>query len=98
MNLHLFRALSIALVSVLAVGCASTVKVTSDPPGAVVRARGSGRASYRWKTEGKTPCEFKTYYSTINACVQWPDGTISEIKRVPMPLFSHPEPLNFKKP
>jgi len=98
MNLNHFRVLAIALVSVLLAGCASTVKVVSDPPGAIVRARGSGRASYRWKTEGQTPCEFKTYYSTINACVQWPDGTNSEIVKVPMPLFSHPEPLNFKKP
>lgn len=98
MRLHTPIAIVLSLACLLAAGCASTVKVTSDPPGALVRARGSGRASYRWKSVGLTPCEFETPYSAINACVQWEDGTVSETVRLHVPMMSDPEPLHFRKP
>lgn len=82
----------------LLTGCASTVHVTSDPPGAIVRARGSGRASYRWRTVGLTPCEFPAEYSTIVTYVQWRDGTQSEQRRVPLSNWSDPPPVHFEKP
>jgi hypothetical protein len=63
-----------------------------------VRVSGSGRASYRWKSVGLTPCEFDTPYSAIHACVQWKDGTMSDVVRLPIPLLSEPEPLTFRKP
>jgi len=92
-----FTTLLLALACLSAVGCASTVKVTSDPSGALVRVRGSGRASYRWKSVGLTPCEFETPYSAVNACVQWKDGSVSEVVRLPIPVFGEPEPLHFRK-
>jgi hypothetical protein len=91
---------SILLALILASGCASTVKVTSDPPGALVRFRGSGRASYRWKTVGITPCEYRARYNAVKTVVFWKDGTASEIKRteIPFVLFGEPEPVHFTKP
>ncbi len=79
-------------------GCASTVPVTSDPPGAMVRARGSGRASYRWRTVGLTPCEFTVPYSAVVTYVQWRDGTQSEQRRIPLSNWRDPAPVHFEKP
>ena len=98
MRLRPVSLLVLSLLCLLAAGCASTVKVTSEPAGALVRVRGSGRASYRWKTVGLTPCEFKTPYSAVNALVRWKDGTVSDVVRLPVPLFGEPEPLHFTKP
>lgn len=85
-------------IAILVSGCASTVKVESNPPGALVRMRGSGRAIYRWKTAGLTPCEFKAPYSAIQTYVRWEDGTESEKIRVEIPKFSDPDPIRFTKP
>lgn len=79
-------------------GCASTVKVESNPSGALVRMRGSGRPIYRWKTVGLTPCTFKAPYSAIQTYVRWDDGSESEKVRITVPKFSDPAPLFFEKP
>ncbi len=83
---------------VMATGCASTVRVESDPPGALVRMRGSGRAIYRWRTVGLTPCEFKANYSAIQTYVRWEDGTDSDKIRVTLPKWGDPAPVLFTKP
>lgn len=94
-----FSLFSLALAAVVLVsGCASTVRVESTPPGAVVRMRGSGRAIYRWRSVGLTPCEFKAPYSAIQTYVRWKDGTESDKVRVTIPKFSDPAPVVFTKP
>jgi len=89
---------SLFLLALLVSGCASTVRVESDPPGAMVRMRGSGRPIYRWRTVGLTPCEFKAPYSAIQTYVRWEDGAESEKVRVAIPKFGDPEPVVFRKP
>ncbi len=98
MQRTVFRGVLALCVCGLMAGCASTVRVESDPPGALVRMRGSGRPIYRWRSVGLTPCEFKARYSAIQAYVRWEDGTESEKLRVPIPKFSDPAPLLFRKP
>jgi hypothetical protein len=67
--------------AVLLSGCATPVTVMSDPPGAAVYARGSGRAAYRWQYRGTAPVTFPAYYNAVLAFVRWPDGTRSDIRR-----------------
>lgn len=68
---------SAALAALFALsGCMTPVTVTTDPPGATVYCRGSGRPSYRWKYRGATkdgqPVIFKVPYNAINTMVVWP--------------------------
>lgn len=97
--------------SVLFGGCATKIKVTSEPAGAMVRYRGEGRASYRWKTAPKlTPCEFSVPYGRISAYAIWPDkaqaktesggmnGVQSERKQVNLSLLRDEESIHFTKP
>lgn len=61
--------------AVLLGGCATKIKVTSEPPGAMVRLRGEGRAAFRWMTGPTvTPCEMDVYYGRVSVYVIWPDG------------------------
>lgn len=61
------------LALLLAAGCATPVTVTSDPPGAAVYCRGSGRPAYRWRYRGETPVTFDVSYNAIETFVKWPD-------------------------
>ncbi len=72
----LLSAIAVTLGSSLFVGCMTPVTVTSDPPGASVYCRGSGRAAYKWKLRGTTaadkPVTFRVPYNAIQTRVQWP--------------------------
>lgn len=97
--------------SMLAGGCATKIKVTSEPSGAMIRYRGEGRASYRWKTAPTlTPCEFSVPYGRISAYAIWPgpaqagdesgamNGIHSEKKQVDLSLLRDEESIHFTKP
>lgn len=56
-------------------GCMTPVTVITDPPGATVYSRGSGRPSYQWEYRGSTkngPVVFKVPYNAIKTRVCWP--------------------------
>jgi hypothetical protein len=72
--------LALTLMALLT-GCATTVKITSDPPGVPAYIRGSGRASYRWDYLGATPVECSRSYNAVLTKVVWPNGVQSEEKR-----------------
>lgn len=65
----------------LGAGCATQVRVRTEPPGADVMARGSGRTAYRWENRGRAPVEFKVYYTAIQTVAVWPDGRKSPVTR-----------------
>jgi hypothetical protein len=69
------------VILLLAAGCGTTVRITSDPPGLPAYVRGSGRAAYHWTFLGPTPAESREYYNAVLTKVVWPDGTASEEKR-----------------
>jgi hypothetical protein len=52
------------------------VTVVTDPPGATVYCRGSGRPAYKWKPRGMTqegkPVVFRVPYNAIQTLVIWP--------------------------
>jgi hypothetical protein len=86
-------------VLALATGCVSTVSVTSDTPGALVRYRGKGRPSYRWKTAGlvRKPgdvCTFRAPYSAVDVYACWDEGkpTFRETETVTVPLSNWRDP------
>jgi hypothetical protein len=68
-------------ITALFTGCATTVKITSDPPGVPAYLRGSGRSAYRWNYLGATPVECRRRYNAVLTKVVWPDGAQSEEKR-----------------
>ncbi len=79
-------------------GCATQVTINSNPPGAMVYARGSGRAAYRWEMKGAAPVTYKSWYSVEKSFVTWPDGTRSDVVRTPFGWnkavtvdFAHPD-------
>ena len=76
-------AIAACLAAILLTGCATPITVTSNPPGASVYSKGSGRPAYRWRFQGKTPVTFKMRYNAINTFVQWPtpDNTRSKVRR-----------------
>jgi hypothetical protein len=73
--------LSLLVLIGFCAGCATQVTVNSNPPGADIYARGSGRPAYRWEYRGKAPAEFKSYYSAVKTVAKWPDGKQSEVIR-----------------
>ena len=99
---------------VLLGGCATKIRVTSDPPGAMVRLRGEGRAAFRWMTgPTETPCEMDVYYGRVSVYVIWPDGkpegqpkpggtlisgVKSEKKQVDLSMWRDAETVHFVKP
>lgn len=70
-------------------GCATHVTVSSEPSGAEVLARGSGRPSYGWKSRGIAPVTFKAHYNAIQTVARWPDGTVSAPKRTSLVMESN---------
>lgn len=84
---------------VLLAGCATPVTVTSNPAGASVYCRGSGRPAYRWKYRGSTPVTFKVPYNAIQTFVQWPapQSGRSEVRRSEL-LFEETVRLHFERP
>ena len=85
MRKNIFRSLprpaaAVALAAVLATGCATNVHVRSEPEGAMIRYRGEGRATFRWKTAPTTaPADLKLWYGRVSAYAIWPDGTVSDV-------------------
>lgn len=95
--------------SVFLAGCATTVKVTSEPAGAIVRLRGEGRAAFRWMTGPTlTPCEMDVYYGRVSVYVIWPNGqqvggskisgVKSEKKELDLSAARDVETVHFVKP
>lgn len=110
MKSKIFLAATVVAAALVS-GCATKIKVTSDPPGAMVRLRGEGRAAFRWKTGPTvTPCEMDVYYGRISAYVIWPDdqlwssdgkaitGVKSEKKTVDLSMWRKEETIHFVKP
>lgn len=100
---------SLLVCSAFLAGCATTVKVTSEPAGAIVRLRGEGRAAFRWKTGPTlTPCEMDVYYGRVSVYVIWPDeqqngagkinGVKSEKKELDLSATRDVETVHFVKP
>ena len=94
-------------VGLLAAGCATTITVTADEPGALIRYRGKGRPSYRWKTAGLVrspaePCVFTANYSTVQLYGVWDEGTPnerrSEMVDLPLSNWSDPDTVRLHSP
>ncbi len=79
----------------LGAGCASTVRIQSEPAGARIRWRGEGRASFRWKdAPAPAPVVLEdVYYGRISAYAVWPDGSQSRKTEVVLSNWGDPEPL-----
>ncbi|MDD5708080.1 MAG: hypothetical protein PHR35_19350 [Kiritimatiellae bacterium] len=86
------------LAVLLLAGCATPITVTSNPPGAAVYCRGSGRPAYRWSYRGNTPVTFKVPYNAVQTFVQWPapEGGRSEIRRDSL-IFEDAAKLHFER-
>lgn len=83
-----------ALCAALATGCASHVRVVTEPAGALVRYRGEGRAAFRWKTAPTaSPTAFDVYYGRVSAYAIWPDGSRSRHKTVSLSNWRDPDPI-----
>ena len=75
-------------------GCASHVRVRTEPAGALVRYRGEGRAAFRWKTApSAAPTEFDVYYGRISAYAIWPDGSQSRHEMVTLSNWRDPDEI-----
>lgn len=97
--LSVLSLLLIAALGIFATGCATTVTVTADEPGALIRYRGKGRPSYRWRTAGLVrkpgdPCSFKAHYSTVTTYAVWNEGSPNERRSeaVDIPLSNWRDP------
>ena len=101
--MKLFKVLALAIMAVLmTTGCATKVKFTSEPEGAVIRYRGAGRAAYRWNTAStRTPAEADVYYGKITAYAVWTDKsgkhTYSNPKDVTLSNWRDTETVHFDK-
>jgi hypothetical protein len=91
------RATPLLGIALLVSGCTTAVNITSNPPGAHVFARGSGRAAYHWEKKGQAPVAYKSWYSAEKARVVWDDGTKSEIVRTPM-MWTRSAEIHFEHP
>ena len=86
-----------AVSLLLAAGCGTTVRITSDPPGLPAYIRGSGRAAYRWTFLGPTPAECRQHYNAVLTKVVWPDGTTSEERRTSL-VGENEVKVHFQRP
>ena len=79
----------------LGAGCASTVRIQSEPAGARVRWRGEGRASFRWRdAPAPAPTTLEgVYYGRISAYAVWPDGSQSPKTEIVLSNWRDPEPV-----
>ncbi|MGI5870174.1 MAG: hypothetical protein ACOX9C_12125 [Kiritimatiellia bacterium] len=105
---------TLMLAALMLGGCATKIKVTSEPSGAMVRLRGEGRAAFRWKTGPTvTPCEMDVYYGRVSVYVIWPDiqpdgqprmdgkrisGVKSEKRQIDLSPWRDEESIHFVKP
>ena len=79
----------------LGAGCASTVRIQSEPAGARIRWRGEGRASFRWR-DAPSPAPTTldgVYYGRISVYAIWPDGAESQHREVVLSNWRDPEPV-----
>ena len=76
-------------------GCASTVRIQSEPAGARIRWRGEGRATFRWKdAPAPAPTTIEdVYYGRITAYAIWPDGTQSRPTEIVLSNWRDPDPV-----
>ena len=80
--------------ALLACGCASHVRVRTEPAGAMVRYRGEGRAAFRWKTAPTAaPTAFDVKYGRISAYAVWPDGSQSRHETVVLSNWRDPDEI-----
>ena len=90
-------------------GCATQLKITSEPSGAMVRLRGEGRAAFRWMSGPTvTPCDMDVYYGRVSVYVIWPDGeqtakgkingVKSEKQQINTSIWRDVETVHFVKP
>jgi hypothetical protein len=96
----------LAVLSLAFAGCMTPVTVMTEPAGATVYCRGSGRPSYRWEYKGSTagdqPVMFRVPYNAIKTYAVWP----SENGKAPVKsaevytklLFSEDPVIVIKKP
>ena len=87
--------LPLLAAAMLAGGCASTVRVRTEPGKAMIYYRGEGRPTFRWKPAPTTsPASFKVYYSAISAYAWWPaTGEQSDIVYVPLSNWGDPDEI-----
>lgn len=91
-------AVALCAAAVLCGGCATRVKVRTEPAGAMVRYRGEGRAAFRWKTAPTaSPTEFDVYYGRISAYAVWPDGSQSRHETVTLSNWRDTEEIVLRK-
>ena len=71
-------------LGMVAGGCSTAVTVKTDPPGATIWARGSGRNAYKWEEKGvaDSPLTYKSPYSADRIVAVWDGKTKSEEIRV----------------
>jgi hypothetical protein len=96
--------LAVSICAVLS-GCMTPITVQTDPPGATVYCRGSGRPAYKWKPRGMTaegkPVVFRVPYNTIQTFALWPaengkPAVRSEVVKTKL-LFRKDPVINFTK-
>ncbi|OGV71544.1 MAG: hypothetical protein A2269_04645 [Lentisphaerae bacterium RIFOXYA12_FULL_60_10] len=79
---QVMAAILVLLSGWLLSGCQSTaITVKSDPSGATVYSRGSGRMGYVWEDKGVTPVTFPSKFNAQQTLVKWPDGSRSDVRR-----------------
>jgi hypothetical protein len=85
---------ALAAAALLGAGCVSTVRVRSEPEGAMIRYRGEGRAAFRWKTAPTSaPTSFDVYYGRISVYGIWPDGSQSAHRTVTLSNWRDPDEI-----
>lgn len=100
--------LSLFLVVLFGAGCASTVTVTSDSPGAFIRYRGHGRPVYPWRyadngflKNAGDECRFRTYYSTVDVKAMWIENdkvvAESDVQTIPLSNWHDPKPVKLNR-
>lgn len=101
---NLFSLFVLGVLVLAFTGCMTPVTVITDPPGATVYSRGSGRPTYKWEYRGSTkdgPLVFKVPYNAIKTRVCWPaqDGkpAVQSEEVYTKILFKEDPVIKFKK-
>jgi hypothetical protein len=80
----------------LGAGCASTVRVRTEPAdGALVYYRGKGRPTFRWtRVPGTAPATFDVFYGGVLLWAVWPEtGAQSQIESVVLSNWRDPDEI-----
>ena len=90
MHRHAFL-LPLLAAAALCAGCASTIRVRTEPAGARVLYRGSGNPRYRWTAApAGDPASFEVLYSGVKLWAAWPDGSQSRIESLTLSNWGDP--------